>query len=168
MRSIFRSLFRRQNGFTLIEVIIGVALLGILGTGVTSMVSQTVSENVNNRNRMQATQELETAGYWLNRDVQMSAVVTVSGASGLPLVLSWTEWSGDTYQVTYSIVNGKFQRSQVVNGGAAAVMTLVPTINTGTSLTNCSYSGGMLTIKLTSTIGTTTETRTYRIKNRPV
>jgi len=74
-----------QKGFTLIEFIVVVALAGILGAGITTFAVQTIKETQRSSDSMQAIQQVENAGYWVSRDVQMAETVTPGQTPGFRL-----------------------------------------------------------------------------------
>ena len=156
-----------KSGFTIIEAIISIAVVGILGTGIAIFLSQTISVNASNSSQMQALQQVEKAGYWVGFDVQQAQTVSPAIGSGFPLQLSWTDWSGNSYQSTYTITGGTMQRSLIVNSGPPTVTFVAQSVNTNSTLTNCTFFGGQLTLEVTATIGKFNETRTYQLKPRP-
>jgi prepilin-type N-terminal cleavage/methylation domain-containing protein len=164
----FRQILQKQAGMTLIEFIVGLAIMGILGTGVMATTTQLISENSRSRSQMQAVHQVEEAGQWLTPDVQMSKTVTPGGTSGFPLVLEWSDLDGNDYEVTYSISGNQLVRSYKVNDGPVEQKTIVQSLDTDSGLTDCTYDGAVLTITVTAKVGTVKETRTYQIKNRPV
>lgn len=162
----FRQILQKQAGMTLIEFIVGLAIMGILGTGVMATTTQLISENSRSRSQMQAVHQVEEAGQWLTPDVQMSKTVAPGGTSGFPLVLEWSDLDGNNYEVTYSISGNQLVRSYKKNSDPAVQKTIVQSLDS--SLTDCTYDGAVLTITVTAKVGTVKETRTYQIKNRPV
>lgn len=67
---------RKQKGYGLLEMVIALALVGILGTGITTFTVQTITETERSSSHMQEIQQLETVGFWVSRDVQMAQTVT--------------------------------------------------------------------------------------------
>ncbi|MFC1910747.1 type II secretion system protein J [Chloroflexota bacterium] len=156
-----------QSGFGLLEIVIALALVGILGTGITTFTVQTITETNRSSFHVQAIQQLENAGYWVSRDVQMAQTVTPGPNAGFPLQVNWIDENQNTFQVTFSINDTQLQRSLVENGGAPRTMILVKSINPSPTLTSCNYTNGLLTFNATSTAKKWSLTRTFQIKNRP-
>jgi Tfp pilus assembly protein PilV len=157
----------KQGGFSSMELLIALVLVGILGTGITIFTVQTITESQRSSSHMQAIQQLENAGYWVSRDVQMANAVTPGPNSGFPLTVNWTDANNDTFQVTFSINGSQLLRSLVKNGGIPGNMPLVNTINPSPALTSCSYANGLLTFNATSTFMDWNLSRTFQIKKRP-
>jgi len=95
---------------------------------------QVFSGNTRTSNHMTAVRQVQNAGYWVSHDAQMAQSVVITGLSGLPLTLTWTEWDGMVNEVTYNtIVDSELRRSQ------GASETLVAQY---IDLANCEFSGG--------------------------
>lgn len=156
-----------QKGYSLIEMVIFLALAGILGAGITTFAVQTITETNRSSAYMQAIQQVENAGYWVSRDVQMAQAVTPGPNAGFPLLLTWTDINQNTFQVTFTLSGGQIQRSLVENGGAPLQTLVAQSINATPTLTSCCYVNGLLTFNATATVGTSSISRTYQIKKRP-
>lgn len=158
---------KKHKAFTLIEMIIAVALVGILGAGITTFTVQTITETKRSSNHMQVIQQLQNAGFWVSRDVQMAQTVTPGPSAGFPLQVNWTDQNLNTFQVTFSLSGGVIKRSLVKNGQAAVTTTVAQFIDSTPSLTNCTYANNLLTFNITSKLGKSSMSRTYKINKRP-
>jgi prepilin-type N-terminal cleavage/methylation domain-containing protein len=159
-----------QRGFTLIELIVAVAVMSLLGIGIAVATYHVINVNAITQTGMKAVKQVENAVDAISVDSQMAQVVQVSAAPDFPLVISWTEWNNTTHHVTYAIVGNQLQRSHSVNSGEPQVNIVATNIDTGEGLNTLDYSGGVLTCKLTCTVGefrSSTESRTFRITPRP-
>jgi len=166
------SINKNQRGFTLIEMIVTIALTGILSVGATTAFFQVFHQNTRSTSHMTAIKELENAMCWMSRDAQMAQVVAPDGGtSGFPLELSWVGWDNSEYQVTYTLVGNELQRSHSVNGGAPHELAVARHINPDTALTNCEFTDGVLTLKITAAVGSgaqaANETRVHKVSPRP-
>ncbi len=94
-----------QKGFTLPELLITVAItgliVGVLGTAVYQIITVTESGN----DRMTAIHELQNAGHWVSLDGQMAK--TATGGNELVLTLP----PPDDSSITYEVVNSELRRT---------------------------------------------------------
>jgi prepilin-type N-terminal cleavage/methylation domain-containing protein len=147
-----------QRGFTLIELVVAVVIMGFIGTAVTTTTFQIMKQSVRNRDFTSANQLTMNAIHWISRDAEMSQAVTTGGATGFPLTLSWVDWSNARYQVVYSIADGNLKRSYSVNGGQPVETFLAESINTISDNTSCELATNkVLTLQITATVGEGTQ-----------
>jgi len=167
------SINKNQKGFTFIDMIIAIAITGIIGVGTTGAIAQVFNQSTQSSVHMTAIKQVENALYSISRDAHMAQIVaTDSGDSGFPLDLSWGEWaSGTDHQVTYSIEDGKLKRSHSINGGDPDEITVAQDINPDAQITNCELADRVLTLKITATVGdgsrTVSETGKREVIPRP-
>ncbi|MBA7614138.1 hypothetical protein ES703_21400 [subsurface metagenome] len=92
-----------QKGFTLLELLITVAITGLivgfLGTAIYQIITVTEYSN----DRMIAMHELQNAAHWFSRDGQMAS--TASGGNELVLALP------DDSSITYAVVDTELCRT---------------------------------------------------------
>ena len=148
-----RRIINGQKGFTLIEVITALAITGIIGLGAGMATAQILTQAARNSDYTAASQHTMNAIYWISRDAQMSQDVKPNGISGFPLTLSWTEWDNSEHQVTYSIEDDMLRRSYSINGGAPSETVVAQYIDSVSENTECELTSGLLTLKVTTTIG---------------
>jgi prepilin-type N-terminal cleavage/methylation domain-containing protein len=163
-----KKLKKSERGFTLVELLIAIAITGIIAGAITGAIFQVFSINTRTTNRMAAISQLQNAGFWVSPDVQMAQNVTPGGCADCLLTLTWTNWVGDEHEVIYTLAGTgelrKLQRSHSVNGGDPTVTRVAEYINpAGTS---CVWAGGELTFTVTATVGGESETRVYLIEQR--
>jgi Tfp pilus assembly protein PilW len=156
----------KQNGFSQIEIIASLALAGLLTTGVTAFVFHTINVTVNTQNRMQAIMQVENAGYWMSRDIQMSDNFTLGENAGFPMQLAWKDIDQNEYEVTYSLNQTSIIRSLIKNEESPIHNLIAQDINASASLTNLNSIDGLLVLNITSTSEDIDVSRTYKIKPR--
>ncbi len=150
-----KSICRGQKGFSAAEVLVSVTIASVLGGGVVMSISQVLNTSVQNSDHTVATKQVRNVSYWVRRDTKMAQTVQVdAGASGLPLVLSWDDWDNTQHEVTYNLVDGELIRDHTIDGGAPTSLLVAEDINPDPALTNCNYTGGILSFEVTITVGT--------------
>jgi len=165
---------KNQRGFTLIEVVLAIALTGIITGGITMTFFQVFSENTRGSNHMIAVRQVQNAGYWVSHDTQMAQSVEPAAdpdPDGFPLVLTWTEWDGTVNEVTYTLVGDELQREHYTNSILDSTINVAEYVDTDPTKTKCEFAGGVLTLTVTATLGTgsqvQSETRVYEVIPRP-
>jgi prepilin-type N-terminal cleavage/methylation domain-containing protein len=188
MRNILKITTRESPGFTLVELLVVLAIMAIIGTGIGATVNQVIDMNSAAVNHMQAIKQVENAIYYLNRDVPMAQTITTNSIPGELLTMTYREWGKEPtpticplHTITYSIVtpldgSPKYleRRETIDPGQMTAKNTIVANfIDDASGQTNCSYDSNLkqLLITLTSTVDgykPATETRILKIRLRPV
>ena len=149
-----RILLKKQNGFTLIEVMVSLAIISMISIGATMATGQVINQTSKNSDHTTATRQALNAVHWISRDAQMAQTLEAdAGASGFPLRMEWKKWDSSQHEVIYTLQNNKISRSYTVDGGAPAVTLIAEYINEDSSLTNCAVADNVLTIKITSSVG---------------
>ena len=167
-----KKLKKSEKGLTLVELLIVIAITGLIAGGITMTIFQVFNINTRTTNRMTAVRQVQNAGFWVSPDVQMAQSVDAGGSSGFPLALNWTEYvTGNNHTVIYDLVDmsaglKKLQRSHSVNGGNSTVTPIAEYIDS--AQTSCVWDGEWLTFNVTATVGGQSETRVYEVKPRPV
>jgi len=163
-----------QKGFTLIEVLVALAVTGLITGSITMVISQVLTGNVRTSNHMTAVRQVQNAGYWISRDAQMAQTVDTGEFSGFPLTLTWTEYGvdGDEHQVVYTLADNKLQREHYTNRATnpAPDATTFVADHINTANTSCALDGSKLTLTVTASIGgfkPASETRVYEVVPRP-
>jgi len=173
-----KSLHKNQKGFTLIELIVVIAITGLIISAITVTIFQLFNISARSDSHMLAVRQVQNAGYWINHDTQTAqSVETDGGATGFPLDVTWTEWEGDKQRVVYSLVDDKLQREHytnydpVTNPDPDSTIFVAEYINTDSTKTNCVFTNGVLTLTVTAAAGdwpqVESETRVYEVIPRP-
>jgi prepilin-type N-terminal cleavage/methylation domain-containing protein len=154
-----KSIFRGEKGFTAAEVLVSLTIASVLGGGVVMSISQVLNTSVQNSDHTVATKQVRNVIYWVRLDAKMAQTVQVdAGASGLPLVLSWDEWDNTQHEITYTLVDDRLMRNHAIDGGTPTSLLVAEDINPDPALTNCTYTGGILSFEVTITVGTGSRT----------
>jgi len=172
---------RNEAGFTMLEVMLSVGLIGLIITAAATVMLYVVQQNDRTNDNLAASFYAETAGYWITSDVRKADVVTTSNlTSPIILVLAWTEWgySEDSvyHEVTYSISDlsgsiGKLKRSHQDSVGTNEEQLVSESIYYNLSdpanTTQVAYQGSVVTLQVTTQVGEASEKREYKVHGRP-
>lgn len=111
---------KQQGGFTLIEILVALAIAGLLATGVLASITQLFTVNAISNARMTAIKQIELAVDRIRMDVQMAQEVYDSdpGNPDVILVLRWKEWDNTLNEVKYSLNIASHQLSRQPSQGA--------------------------------------------------
>jgi prepilin-type N-terminal cleavage/methylation domain-containing protein len=145
---------KRQEGMTLVELLVTVAVTGVIVTFLGTAISQILSVSGYGNDKLEARYGLQNAAAWFNLDTQ--GTVSATGGNQLVLTLS------DNSTVTYSLVSNELRRS---TGGPT--VTLARNISSA----NFSINNHLATMSLTclpSWRDSVSENGTYMAYLRPV
>ena len=161
-----RFIHKDQRGFSLIEMLVVVVLIGLISTGITAAIIQVLNINTRASNHMIAVRQVQQAGKEVSKDTLQAQNVTPGGVSGFPLTLAWTDWESLSNQVTYTITSdNELQRSHNVDG----VRVIAKYIDS--DQTSFVPAGDAFIFTVTATVGNgqyeAIETRDYQIEPRP-
>jgi prepilin-type N-terminal cleavage/methylation domain-containing protein len=169
---------KNEKGFTLIEILIALAIFGLIAAAVSGTIVQVI-QSKRSTDHMTALRQVQSAGYWISQDGVQAQQVIISTAPGLPFTLTWADWDSNAlHEVEYSLQDMSsgdldyLQRKEVVNGQAAdPIITIVGQYidpnNTSCEPVDQELSAGeTFTFTVTATMNQHTETRTYQIKPR--
>ena len=160
-----KKLKKDQRGLTLVELLIVIAITGIITGGITMSIFQVFNINTRTANRMAAVSQVENAGSWVSPDIQMAREIDTESEF---LKLTWIEIEGAanyTHEVIYTLEDSELWRSHSVNDGEPTLTRVAEYIDP--VQTSCIWAGGVLTFEVTATVGEQSETREYKVKPRP-
>lgn len=161
-----RLIRKEQRGFTLIEMLVVVTLIGLISTGITASIIQVLNINTRASNHMIAVRQVQQAGKEVSKDVLQARNIDNQGEA--LLALNWTDWEGQENVVVYTITeDGELQRSYTIDGEAQATAPPVVAEYIDPDQTSCEWNGIVLTFEVTATVGGQSETRVYEIEPRP-
>jgi hypothetical protein len=155
----------------MIEMVAVVAVMAVIGGSLTSTIHQMYTAADLGANRMAAVKEVESAVHWVSRDVQMAQSLSLGAGSGFPFSINWVQWDNADHQIAYVLENGELVRRYSIDGGVSVRQVVARHISSDAGLTNCQFSGGEFTLKVTATLGgfrPSLETRICRVSPRPI
>jgi len=164
-----------EKGFTLLEILIGLMIIGFLSGSVLMIMTSIVNNNNRNLAHMAAVKQVENAVHWISHDVQMAQIITPGGTGGFPFTVSWTDWDNTQYQVIYSLDASGLQRQYTETGANGEVetntFTVARDIVLDTDKTFCDYNNNVFDMTLTAEVNNiagSVETRVVSIRPRSV
>lgn len=163
--------FRRQSGFTLVELIVGLAIISLISAGIAISVHQLLTATMQANDQQYTVSQLRQAEHWMSRDALMAQEISPE-ASGFPLTLSWKTIGDESHAVVYSFETMPLDSLSVlwrrlyVDNSLAAELRIADSINPDQS--SCSYDSASktLTITLTARVNSHAEARTFMAKQR--
>jgi len=170
-----KKLNKDQRGLTLIELVIAIALVGVITGGITMTILQVFTMNTRTSNHMAAVRQVQHAGFWVSPDVQMALSVNASAGSGFPLTLTWLEGgTNDVHEVIYSLEDmmppggfERLQREHYIESELDSTTIVAEYIDPAETYADWDGEEMLLTFKVTATVGGQSEARIYEIKPRP-
>jgi len=160
---------REQRGFTLIELIVAVAITGLIVGGITMSIFQVINIEARTSNHMTAVKEVQNAGFWVSHDAPMAQDVDTDDDPGTPelelVTLTWTEWNNTYHEVTYTLEGTELWRND--GGQRMRVAQYIDSV----SCQRDPLDNRKLIFTVTATVGggwqEASETRTYEVVPRP-
>ena len=159
---------RREKGFTLIEVIVALAIISVIIVALSMTITTIVTNSQGTTERSVVLRQVQNAGYSISRDVQMAEDVTLDGTSGFPLILDIPVDTDENnnYSVNYLFDGDKIMR-QVYDSSHILIKerSVAEYIDVGeTTFSALSFNTYELTIKASN--GEAVAERSYQIKQR--
>lgn len=188
-----RTINRTQRGITLIELVIAIAIAGLIGSVVVTGVYQIFNLNTRSTNHQIAISQVQNAINSISRDAEQaqqviplttqnigsSAITAVSNlisfnltqASPNSLKLRWVDWNNNINVILYTVdTNHNLIRGVYDSNGALISQSQVASsITTPPNTCTWNTSTKVLTLQIKAIVGTTntaTETRNFQINPR--
>lgn len=129
---------RQAGGYALVEIIITVAILGLLSAGINASIIQTIRLGSNSSEYMTAIKQVENAMQRIIADIQQAQTVALTPVEGFPIELSWVDWDGINHAITYQIMGGgELQRTYTAGAGSPQYAVVGRYIDSSPGNTNC-------------------------------
>ncbi len=104
-RFAYRKQKRGQPGFTLIEMVVALAVAALILVGSAALMHYMVVATSNQSDQTTANLQVQYVSFWIGGDVVQAQTISLgnSTVSGFPLVLTEAAQDGGNYTVTYSV-----------------------------------------------------------------
>lgn len=169
-----------QKGFTLLEILVAMAVSGLLLTGVVGAIFQTLRITAESRLQITALEDIKNVAYWVGKDmVSANATNLVSGGPAVSnLTLQWTNYpyaaSGNFAPVNHSVSYTQ-PSAEIINGVEYKIIRRYydsdPATIVGRHISAIQFSraGNIITAVITSSPegSKTAEQRTYQFYLQP-
>lgn len=115
----------------MIELLVALAITGLISGGLTMTIFQLFSGNAQSSNQMNVIRQVQNAGYWISRDVQMAQSTAITGLTGFPIALTWTDYEAPNaaHQVVYTLVGDQIKREHYTNSVLVATTFIAQNID---------------------------------------
>lgn len=178
----------------MMELLMVIALTGIISVAITTAVFQVYHMNTRTANDMIAVSQVQQAGKVVSQDILQARTVDPDDAGGTPevelLTLGWTDWAtGYAHKVVYTLVDMTsgalkilWREHYVKEDGdfeldsSTKVAEYIDPDRTscccdcngdGDCDDDCDCGTRVLVFTVTATVGEESETRTYKVQPRP-
>lgn len=179
---------KKQRGVTLVELVVALAIVGIIAGATTTTIFQVTTGSSRTSDHMTAIRQVQNVGYWISQDSQMAQVVITDDPDTV-LTLVWVGWEYDcggtdkcidAYEVcyTYDSNNNEIWRYETIttnkydtNGdlieGPFVVEGSAPIAEYITPIPTATMDSDKLVVTITASVNGAEEQRVYKITPRP-
>ena len=165
---------QREKGFSLLEVLIGLAIVAIIVVPITMTTTMIVRGSRQAAVQNAVLPQVQNVGYWISRDVQIASGITLDddpNGNGFPLFLDipTDDDPNHDYGIKYLFDGDKLKREVYDSSGETLVSETfiadcIDTDNTIFSLVDAT--DGHYSLRVRAAKGEAAVTRSYEIKQR--
>lgn len=169
---------RSQLGFTLVELMIAIAISAFIVGGTVELVSHMTIGTARNRANTMAMLQVQYVGFWITEDTVQARPdgISLGSAQGFPLTIEWTDWNGNLNQITYSVEGEVWTLSRhyqytpkggsLIDEGTTVVGQYLDPNGTSCEWVTGGNATNVLELDVTANVDGKVATRTYDINPR--
>ncbi len=159
---------RWQKGFTLIELLVVLAITGVIATPLTMATITLLTAPQRTADQGIVLQQVQNAGRWVSRDVQMARSVNASAPNGFPLVFTIpvSDNISNDYSIVYLFDESKLERQFYDSGDNLISETFIADYIDTDSTTFSSLEIGSYKLSVRAVKGEAAVTGDYEVKQR--
>ncbi len=103
---------RGEKGFTLLEILVGTAIMGVIAMPLAMLTTTLLTNPERSNDKNIVLQQVRQAGTWISRDVQMSRSVNATDPNGFPLTIQipFDSDENNDYSIEYLLDGSKLKR----------------------------------------------------------
>lgn len=159
---------RGEKGFTLIELLIGVAIMGVIAWPLMMATTTLLTNPQRTAAQGIVLQQVQNAGRWLTRDVQMARSVNATDPNGFPLTLTipMDDNPDNDYTIEYGFEGSTLKRRFYDSGDNLTSETFIADYIDTDNTTFGSLAGGSYKLNIRAVKGEAAVTRDYEVSQR--
>ena len=156
------------KGFTMVELLVVLAITGVIVAPLTMATITLLITPQRTADQGIVLQQVQNAGRWLSRDVQMTKMVSPGGANGFPLTLTipMDDNPDNDYTIEYEFEGSKLKRRFYDSGDNLTSETFIADYIDTDNTTFGSLAGGSYKLNIRAVKGEAAVTRGYEINQR--
>jgi len=161
---------QREKGFTLLEVLIGLAIVAIIVAPITMTTTLIVKSFRQAAEYNAVLPQVQNASYWISRDVQIASGITLGDPNGFPLAfdIPTDDDSTHDYGIKYLFEGNKLMREVYDSSETLVSETFIADhIDTdNTTFSTVDTDAGHYRLTVTAAGDVAVATKSYEIKQR--
>jgi prepilin-type N-terminal cleavage/methylation domain-containing protein len=114
-----------EKGFTLVEVLVALAILSAIGTVMSSATIMIIKTSSQNSELNVNLRQVQNAGHWISQDAIMAQEIDTN-KPGVFLSIVWSDWGGNSFNIDYVLEGNTLKRQLNDNAAVLIADYIVP------------------------------------------